>query len=153
MRLYATTAVDAAAVCNDGSPGAFYHRPGVGDGADKCAAALSRAVPLNELFIVTVVRCMLCGCIEPHGLLETELRWAAACGSPRHGEQKYLGQKSETQGQKLTMAVQVGDPFSGRRMVLGRALVRDALGEHAVPDVHPGAAAGDQRHRARGRPA
>ena len=39
MRLYATTSVDAAAVCNDGSPGAFYHRPGVGDGADKCAAA------------------------------------------------------------------------------------------------------------------
>ena len=36
MRLYTTTTVDAAAVCNDGSPGAFYHRPGVGDGADKC---------------------------------------------------------------------------------------------------------------------
>ena len=50
MRLYATTPVDAAAVCNDGSPGAFYHRPGVGDGADKCAAAPSPAVPLNDLF-------------------------------------------------------------------------------------------------------
>ncbi|KAK9839253.1 hypothetical protein WJX81_004396 [Elliptochloris bilobata] len=35
VKEYATTAVDAAAVCNDGSPGAFYHRPGVGDGADK----------------------------------------------------------------------------------------------------------------------
>jgi len=37
MRLYAATAADPLAVCNDGSPGAFYHRPGAGAGADKCA--------------------------------------------------------------------------------------------------------------------
>ena len=49
MRLYATTPVDAAAVCNDGSPGAFYHRPGIGDGADKCVAALIRAVARTGL--------------------------------------------------------------------------------------------------------
>lgn len=45
MRMYQTTVVDPAAVCNDGSPGAFYHRSGVGDGADKCALCRTLILP------------------------------------------------------------------------------------------------------------
>ena len=45
MRMYQTTVDDPAAVCNDGSPGAFYHRSGVGDGADKCALCRTLILP------------------------------------------------------------------------------------------------------------
>ena len=35
MQLYKVSHVDPLAICNDGSSGAYYHRPGVGDGATR----------------------------------------------------------------------------------------------------------------------
>lgn len=191
MRLYATTPVDAAAVCNDGSPGAFYRRPGIGDGADKCAAALSSAGQFQWPVCFGWSRCMRCGCSGPHRLLwhraslgcclwlmtaelpgvceslhpepQTDLIAAQMCaqvGDRRNGAGPRARARRAREPLKpykhtnlLPWCAQVGDPLPGRRMVLGRALVRDALGEHAVPDVHACAAAGHQRHSACGRPA
>ena len=50
------------------------------------------------------------------------------------------------------MNVQVGHSLPGRRLVLGRSVVRSALGEHALPHVFAAAAARDLRHSACGRP-
>lgn len=37
------TLVDPLALCNDGSPGYFYFRPGTGNGTNKCAPAAAAA--------------------------------------------------------------------------------------------------------------
>jgi hypothetical protein len=47
MKLYKVDHIDNLAVCNDGSPGIYYHRPGAKDGSNKCALLPFEAINLS----------------------------------------------------------------------------------------------------------
>lgn len=42
MQLHNVSHIDELAICNDGSPGAYYHRPGIGDGATRRVTCMHR---------------------------------------------------------------------------------------------------------------
>ncbi len=56
MQLYTVAHIDPLAICNDGSPGAYYHRPGTEDGSTRClllnVASASLSLPQSSAWHV-----------------------------------------------------------------------------------------------------
>ena len=57
MQLHTVTHIDALAVCNDGSPGAYYHRPGTAGNSTRLAVA--------RIWVSSIVGCHPIGPLAP----------------------------------------------------------------------------------------
>lgn len=133
MQLHTVTHVDQLAVCNDGSPGAYYHRNGAVDNSTRYATreqVIWRAVPSQGG--------LHCTCDPADREPETQSKSTSFL--EQEVTESSLVQKEATGDVTGHRSLQVGDPLPGRRLVLGQPIVRSAQRQHSLPHVHISAA-------------